>query len=104
MDIFNHPRCTHVMGKPSNMTDAQCAGLPVLPFTDELGTSAMSFWKPSAEDLAILNAGGTVALGILGGMQAHPVVFVTVGHPVEEAKYIGAPVELAEKPFELVKP
>lgn len=106
MEIFNHPQCTHVMGRPANMTAEQCAGLPVMPFKDDLGTSAISFWKPTAEELGILNAGGTIALGILGGMEAHPVVFLGAGHPVEEAKYEGTAVDQGEKPFklELVKP
>lgn len=41
----------------------ECIGLPV---RFDAGT-VISVWKPSEEDLARLNAGGGIVLGVLGG-------------------------------------
>jgi hypothetical protein len=38
-----------------------------------------SLWRPDAEELAALNAGATIALGISGTV--HPVVYVGVTAP-----------------------
>lgn len=43
------------------------------------GESMRSAWLPSPEELAALNAGQPVILGIIG--RSHPVVFLTVNRP-----------------------
>ena len=60
--------------KPVNFEGANCTytapGCEDLPARHELEgdhLSVTSVWKPSDEDLKILNAGGCVCLNILGG-------------------------------------
>lgn len=44
-----------------------CGDLPTRAEAEKGRLSVTSCWKPSAEELAILNAGGCVCLNILGG-------------------------------------
>lgn len=78
MEIFNHPACTHSLGKPADMTDEQCASLPCLFTEDQGSTWAVSFWKPTPDELASLLANGSVTLWVANGHKAHPVVGVGV--------------------------
>jgi hypothetical protein len=77
MDIQRHPSCTHELGAPSDMQDGSCSALPVAYQETEYGTFALSFWKPDAAELAALNAGGAVVLGVRAIGRQHPVVFMT---------------------------
>lgn len=74
MEIFEHPLCTARIGAPADMDDDTCGALPVMYNTDEHGTWAISFWKPSAEDLAVLAANGGLALWVRAPGRQHPVV------------------------------
>lgn len=44
-----------------------CGDLPTLVTEENGRPSVNSCWKPSAEDLAVLNAGGCVCLNVVGG-------------------------------------
>lgn len=44
-----------------------CKDLPTLVQGEEGKLQVISCWKPSEEDLAVLNAGGCVCLSVLGG-------------------------------------
>jgi hypothetical protein len=81
MEIFNQPGCTKVLGAPPDMPEPNCMPLPVYEHTDEFGDWSISFWKPSAEEIETLVAGGTVALWVRAKDDAHPVV----GLGVQEA-------------------
>jgi hypothetical protein len=76
---FDESNC--VFGKPSNMTDEQCAALPTwkgnVPFGDGSVTPVIiSKWQPSKEDIENINNGEGVYLYIYGeGMP--PVALVT---------------------------
>ena len=49
-------------------TAPECKDLPACEQKDEnYGFSVTSCWKPSEEDLAILNAGGCICLTVAGG-------------------------------------
>lgn len=86
----------HVFNAPSNWVpsrDGECVALPVqrVLIADELlGGPRMfaqrSFWRPSTEELEILNAGGVVGLDVLtaapGG--GHPVVRLLATHVEEQ--------------------
>jgi hypothetical protein len=76
MDIVRHPQTNHDFGAPPDMQDGSCASLPVVLYQDQYGLWALSFWKPSAEEIATLAAGGAIQLGVrLGGDGgSHPVV------------------------------
>lgn len=77
MDILHLSNCNLVIGKPSDMTDQQCVGLPVEVYTDDDNCMwCRSFWKPSEEEVAMLVKGGAVALHVRAGGRQHPVVSV----------------------------
>lgn len=76
MEILNHPLCTQVIGAPSDMPEPACAPLPIAVHTDADGQWAISFWMPDASELAMLNAGGCVALHVRASGRQHPVVGV----------------------------
>lgn len=60
--------------------DGKCVVLPVKVESDGQNQSAVSYWKPSREELAALIAGAAVRLSIVG-MQ--PPVWIAVEH-IEE--------------------
>jgi hypothetical protein len=53
----------------------ECGGLPVM----RDGSALVSVWKPSAEELEMLNRGGGVVLSLL--VSGHPVTAVGVCPP-----------------------
>lgn len=65
--------------KPANMTDDQCGALKVRQAVHRIDGEpfavSTSGWKPDANDLERLNAGGLVFLNIFG--IGHPVVSIT---------------------------
>lgn len=79
MEIRKHPRTNHNFGAPADMQDGSCATLPVILHTDEHGTWAQSFFRLTAQELELINAGHSVVLEIRvgGGAPGEPV-----GHPV----------------------
>lgn len=81
MNIVDTVFTTHQLGKPAGWDDdaqGTCETLPAA-FVNDLGAYA-SFWMPSAEDLAKLNAGQPIQLLVYGN--AHPVVSVNMDHLV----------------------
>lgn len=76
MHIRKHPSNNGNFGAPNDMQDGSCAGLPVTTTRDEYGIWHNSFWKPTAAELAALNAGGSLVLQIRG--PGHPVVALGV--------------------------
>lgn len=80
MNIGHITGATHTLGKPAEMTDEQCAPLPVRVdiYADGLSTMVVmsSAWLPTAEELARLNAGAPVHVAIYGAV--HPPINVTV--------------------------
>lgn len=78
MDIINHPHCNTTIGKPSDMTDAQCSALPCRHWDNRNGHWVTSYWKPDAAELAALVAGGCVGLNLRTGLRQHPVTSMVV--------------------------
>lgn len=77
-----HPHTTRDLGAPSNWpTEAAgpCGTLPIADTIGDAGPVMESIWEPTPAELAVLNAGGFVVLGISG--TAHPVVFLTACQP-----------------------
>jgi len=71
-----------VLGPPPGTPRGECGGLPIRRVREGVfGGHMESYWKPSAEDLAALNAGAHVRLAVHGG--AHPPVWIDVDHCVE---------------------
>ena len=79
MYFTDFPGTNHAFGKPSNVREDQCGTLRVKhALTDVNGTAfpvSISGWKPSAEDLERLNAGGLIYLNVFGN--GHPMVSVS---------------------------
>lgn len=67
-----------VLGPPPGTPQGTVGCLPVAAFA----WGMRSFWRPSVEELSILNSGGHVCLDVHGG--AHPPVWVSVAHDVRE--------------------
>lgn len=65
--------------RPEGTTEQQCSTLPVLKGVTKFGAAeavvSRSAWKPSEEELEMLNAGSVVYLDVFG--VHHPVVSVT---------------------------
>ncbi len=78
MDIISCRFANHVIGKPSDMTDDECVGLPTRVWRDEHGPWATSFWKPNEAELAALVAGGCINLNLRVGPGQHPVTSMGV--------------------------
>ena len=74
MDIVNHSLCDRLLDAPDDMPEPVCEKLPVREFSDQHGNWSISFWQPSADELAILNGGGTIALWVREQGDNHPVV------------------------------
>lgn len=81
MDIVNHILCNRDLGKPVNWDETKqgaCAPLPIQDWVEPNTRQRfmISYWKPSADELAELVAGKAIILGVHG--ITHPVVFVGV--------------------------
>lgn len=64
------------LGAPENWNrelQGDCISLPCI-WKNERFLSYTSFWKPTAEELAVLNAGGAVTLEVCG--LSHPPVMI----------------------------
>lgn len=72
---FEHQ--TRLLAPPQGTKRGECGALPVIIFAEpgQIPVFA-SFWKPSPEDLAKLNAGEHIRLDVFGG--AHPPVWLSV--------------------------
>jgi hypothetical protein len=85
MEIRRHASCTRDIGAPSDMQDGSCSALPVAEVWDKSGIWSQSFWKPDEAELAALNSGGAVVLGLRAVGRQHPVVWVGVTPDKTEA-------------------
>lgn len=68
MNKMQHPSNNAVLGAPAGWDQEQlaCSALPVTRTEWDGAPAVVSFWKPTAEELAMLNAGGAVQLWIVG--------------------------------------
>lgn len=90
MKIYRHPLCTHDLGAPSDMQDGSCDSLPVMYSHTPHGLFAVSFWQPEEADMAVLRAGGSIALHVRAPGRQHPVVALGVALPTEPQAHIYA--------------
>lgn len=76
MDIVHPANATRILGVPPEWDSTKqgaCSALPIIDYKDDAEQPwMMSVWRPSAEDLAMLNAGHGLSLHVLG--TSHPVV------------------------------
>ena len=79
MHFIDFPEANFSFTKPANTREDQCGTLRVQKGIVDIGGDKfpvnISAWKPSAEDLERLNAGGLIYLNIFS--QGHPMVSVS---------------------------
>lgn len=63
-----HPSNNRVLGAPADwdQNELPCGALAITDVVYEGVRHMVSFWRPDANDLAVLNAGGTVSLWVVG--------------------------------------
>lgn len=68
MRAVQHHSNTRVLGAPKGWQQGvlPIAALPITDSNQDGVQTILSFWKPDAEELALLNAGGLVALSVVG--------------------------------------
>lgn len=78
MNRFQHPSNNGVLGAPAGWDRAEipCGALLITRREVDGRPAIVSFWKPTADELAMLNAGSSVALWVLG--QTMPPVSMEV--------------------------
>ena len=78
MQKIQHPSNNDVLGAPAgwNQGELPCAALPITRAKFGEMEAVVSYWRPSAADLAVLNAGGSIELSILG--RTRPPVMLSV--------------------------
>jgi hypothetical protein len=78
MNKVQHPSNNHVLGAPAgwNQGDVPCSALAVTRTKCDGLPVVVSYWRPDAEELAALDAGGCVALSVVGATM--PPVMLTV--------------------------
>ncbi|MBA4343242.1 MAG: hypothetical protein C0423_13985 [Methylibium sp.] len=84
MNPTQHSTNNLVLGAPPgwDQTQTYCSALPVTrAVTPEGQPLVLSFWRPSAEELQLLNSGGLVALSVYGNTM--PPVWLEARHAHE---------------------
>lgn len=68
MNKIQHPSNNAVLGAPAgwNQSDLPCGALPITRTECDGIPAVVSFWRPTAEELAALNAGASIALWVIG--------------------------------------
>lgn len=68
MNKIQHPSNNGVLGAPAGWVqgDNPCGALPITRTECDGLAVVKSYWRPDAEELAALNAGGCVALSVVG--------------------------------------
>lgn len=76
MNFHQHKTNTGILGRPKGVSTLDCEGLPITRVEFENTSVVFSYWRPTPEELAALNAGKSVRLGIWG--MTHPPVYIGV--------------------------
>lgn len=78
MESIEHPSNNAVLGAPAgwDQSTLSCDALAVTRTVLDGIPCVMSFWRPSAAELATLQAGGSVALWVVG--ETMPPISLTV--------------------------
>jgi hypothetical protein len=68
MNKHQHPSNNAVLGAPAgwDQNELPCGALPITRTECEGQPAIVSYWKPSANELARLAEGGSVALWVIG--------------------------------------
>lgn len=70
---------TRELGAPKgwDQTKGNCAALPIRDIKEAYGNRMVSEWRPTVEELALLNGGASILLSVVG--DCHPPVSINVG-------------------------
>jgi hypothetical protein len=68
MNRVQHITNNAVLGAPAGWDQGElpCSALPITRVSYDGIAVVMSYWKPTSEELAVLNDGGSVALSVIG--------------------------------------
>lgn len=68
MNRTQHPSNNAVLGAPAgwDQKELPCGALPITRTECQGVPAVVSFWRPTPEELAALNVGGSVALWVMG--------------------------------------
>lgn len=68
MQKIQHPSNNGVLGAPAGWDQGElpCGALPITRAHVGDLPAVVSYWRPSVEELAVLNSGGSIALWVLG--------------------------------------
>jgi hypothetical protein len=68
MQKIQHPSNNGVLGAPADWDQGElpCGALPITRTHVGDLPAVVSYWRPSVEELAVLNAGGSIALWVVG--------------------------------------
>ena len=68
MNKIQHPSDNGVLGAPAGWDEGElpCNALPATRTHVGDLPAMLSYWRPSVEELAVLDAGGAIALWVLG--------------------------------------
>lgn len=68
MNKMQHPSNNGVLGAPAGWSQAElpCSALPITRTECDGQPAIVSYWRPTVEELAALNAGEAVALWVIG--------------------------------------
>ena len=68
MNSVQHSSNNAVLGAPADWDQAElsCGALPITHTLVGDLPAVVSYWRPSVEELAVLNSGGSIALWVLG--------------------------------------
>lgn len=86
-----HPQTTRWLGAPLGWEPDEhgtCGHLAIVDVQHPAGHAMISRWEPTPDELALLNAGGSVELQIVGAV--HPPVSLIVVPPLAEEPAVAA--------------
>jgi hypothetical protein len=78
MTCVDFPQANKTIARPPSLSEDQCFDARAFVHDIEGGScngvlQVVVAWKPDAEDIARLAAGGLIYIGMLGGLSAHSV-------------------------------
>lgn len=85
MDIVQVKNPSRIFGKPrtwNEKTQGSCGSLPIIDQAHSGTRFMVSFWRPTKEELELLQNGGVIQLHVEGYI--HPVVAMAVSEAPEE--------------------
>lgn len=74
MDCVYHPSSNMLLGPPKGVSKEECNTVPATLMAEP--TMIATFWQPTPDELALLNANGRICLFVWGDQ--HPMVAMSV--------------------------